>query len=133
METYLGRMFNRGAVLVNIFSWGMGGEALRGKNMFRIVTESTEAIAAYRKFLDGRRLIEDPQSPLSMTAFQTGLEELRRKKRIIDQKLPRWAEATRKINQAEAMMKRLDKFIAEGNFLEANRTADEILGVIESN
>ena len=26
MEAYLGRMFNHGAVLVNIFSWGIGGE-----------------------------------------------------------------------------------------------------------
>ena len=29
METYLGRMFNHGAVMVNIFSWGIGGEAMR--------------------------------------------------------------------------------------------------------
>ena len=31
METYLGRMFNHGAVMTNIFSWGMGGEAMRNK------------------------------------------------------------------------------------------------------
>ncbi len=133
METYLGRMFNHGAVLVNIFSWGMGGEALQGKNMFRIVTESTEAIAAYRKFLAGKRLIEDPQSPLSMTAFQTQIGELRKKLKIIEQKLPSWVRATRKRDQAEAIMKRLDKFIADGNPQEANRTADEILGLIDAN
>lgn len=38
METYLAKMFNHGATLVNIFSWGIGGEA--NKNMsFRVVTE----------------------------------------------------------------------------------------------
>ncbi len=38
MESYLARMFNHGATLVNIFSWGIGGEA--NKNMdFRVVTE----------------------------------------------------------------------------------------------
>ena len=31
METYLAKMFNHGATLVNIFSWGIGGEA--NKNM----------------------------------------------------------------------------------------------------
>ena len=42
METYLARMFNHGATLVNIFSWGVGGEAR--KNMdFRVVTEGEEA------------------------------------------------------------------------------------------
>ena len=27
METYLGRMFNHGGVMMNVFSWGIGGEA----------------------------------------------------------------------------------------------------------
>ncbi|OGZ06557.1 MAG: hypothetical protein A3C93_06085 [Candidatus Lloydbacteria bacterium RIFCSPHIGHO2_02_FULL_54_17] len=53
METYLARMFNHGATLVNIFSWGMGGDALKSTNPFRIVTEGPEAIAAYQKFLSG--------------------------------------------------------------------------------
>ena len=133
METYLGRMFNHGAVLVNIFSWGMGGEPLRGKNMFRIVTESTEAIAAYRKFLAGKHLVEDPQSPLTMNPFRAKIEELRKKTKIIFQKLPGWVKATGKRDQAEAMAKRLEKFVADGNPQEANRTADEILRLIDSN
>ena len=53
METYLAKMFNHGATLVNIFSWGIGGEAM--KNMsFRVVTEGEEALRAYRKFLKRR-------------------------------------------------------------------------------
>ena len=57
METYLAKMFNHGGTLVNIFSWGIGGEA--NKNMgFRVVTEGEEALQAYRKFLKGEPLIE---------------------------------------------------------------------------
>ena len=51
METYLAQRFNHGATLVNIFSWGIGGAAMKGINPFRIVTERDEAIQAYRKFL----------------------------------------------------------------------------------
>ena len=53
METYLGRMFNHGAVMVNVFSWGIGGEAMRN-NFFRRATENPEALAAYAKFLRRR-------------------------------------------------------------------------------
>lgn len=54
METYLARMFNHGAVFVNIFSWGLGGEAMKNSPAvapFRMATQGEEAIAAYRKFL----------------------------------------------------------------------------------
>ena len=47
METYLGRMFNHGAVMVNVFSWGIGGEAMRN-NFFRQATENPEALAPMR-------------------------------------------------------------------------------------
>ena len=57
METYLGRMFNHGAVMVNIFSWGIGGEAMRN-NFFRRATENPEALAAYAKFLRRETLVE---------------------------------------------------------------------------
>ncbi len=51
METYLARSFNHGATLVNVYSWGIGGAALKDTNPFRIVTEGPAALAAYRKFL----------------------------------------------------------------------------------
>ena len=57
METYLGRMFNHGGVLVNVFSWGIGGEAMRN-NFFRRATENPEALGAYAKFLRGETLVE---------------------------------------------------------------------------
>jgi hypothetical protein len=37
METYLGRMFDRGSVMVSVFSWDIGGEAMRN-NFFRRAT-----------------------------------------------------------------------------------------------
>ena len=57
METYLGRMFNHGGVMVNVFSWGIGGEAMRN-NFFRRATENPEALGAYAKFLRGGELVE---------------------------------------------------------------------------
>ena len=57
METYLAKTFNHGGTVVNIFAWGIGGEAM--KNMdFRVVTEGEDALRAYRKFLKGDPLIE---------------------------------------------------------------------------
>lgn len=52
MESYLARMFNHGATLVDIFAWGIGGEEWKKTFPFRIATEGDEAIAAYRKFLN---------------------------------------------------------------------------------
>ena len=54
METYLAMMYNHGATLVNVYSFGLGGDELKNKNPFRIVTESKEAIAAYKKFLNAQ-------------------------------------------------------------------------------
>jgi hypothetical protein len=51
METYLARHFNHGAALVTIFSWGIGGPAVKNTDPFRIVTEGPDALSAYRKFL----------------------------------------------------------------------------------
>ncbi len=51
METYLAQKFNYGATVVNIFAWGIGGNAFKD-SPFRIVTQSDGAIAAYRKFLN---------------------------------------------------------------------------------
>ena len=54
MEGYLGSLFNHGAVLVNVFGWGLGDES----NPFRKIAEGSDALAAYRKFLDGEKLGE---------------------------------------------------------------------------
>ncbi|MGH6842436.1 MAG: hypothetical protein ACREDV_10155 [Methylocella sp.] len=53
-ETYLARNFNHGAKLVNLFA-GFQGPTQEGATS---PTESKEALAAYRKFLRGDRLVE---------------------------------------------------------------------------
>ena len=56
MEGYLGNMFNHGAVLVNVFGWGVGDR----NNPFRKIAENDAAVAAYQKFLRGEALHETP-------------------------------------------------------------------------
>ena len=46
MEGCLGNLFNHGAVLVNVFGWGVGDR----DNPFRKIAERDDALAAYRKF-----------------------------------------------------------------------------------
>ena len=79
METYLARLFNHGAVLVNVFGWGIGP----ADNGFRQAAQNTEAIAAYRKFLRGAALVEGP-----VTA--NILERLPTKIHRIQAELPAW-------------------------------------------
>ena len=84
METYLAKMFNHGATLVNVYSWGIGGEA--NKNMsFRVVTEGEEALGAYRKLLKGEPLIE---GQITLTL----LERLPPKIHKIQGELPVWVQ-----------------------------------------
>lgn len=123
METYLGRMFNHGAVMVNIFSWGLGGDELRD-NMFRQVTERPEAIAAYRKFLAGEALVENPPEPLSIERFRTKVESIHRD-------LPAWARRTGRQSTAESYIERLDEHITAGSLYAANAVADEVLALID--
>ena len=94
METYLAKMFNHGATLITIFSWGIGGEA--HKNMgFRVVTEGEEALQAYRKFLKGEPLIE-AKMQLSL------MERLPPKIQKIQKELPAWMQKADADNEAKA-------------------------------
>jgi hypothetical protein len=56
-EAYLAQSFNHGARIVNIF----GGFQGPGTGEFGRSTESEEALTAYRKFLQGDPLVEDPK------------------------------------------------------------------------
>jgi hypothetical protein len=87
MESFLGKIFNHGAVAVNIMAWGIGGEAEKNKNIFRLTTESTEAIEAYRKFLQGKKLTEKERPA---DAFSPA--KLRQKLGIIQKEAPLWAK-----------------------------------------
>lgn len=122
METYLGERFNRGAVAVNIFSWGMGGDAERN-NMFRRVTENDEAIGAYRKFLRGAKLVETKREGLSP-------QQLQAKVHRIQSEVPQWVQRTHRLDIMEPLMQRLDAAIKGGDLYGTNATADEILKIL---
>jgi hypothetical protein len=123
METYLGRMFNHGAVLTNIFSWGIGGEAMRD-NFFRKATENPEALAAYSKFLRGEALVESAETGFSSEKFQA-------KMRRIQQELPGWVQKSGKQAQAMPLMQKLQGLIKAKNWQEADKVADELLALMK--
>ncbi len=122
METYLGRMFNHGAVLVNVFAWGIGGEAMRD-NFFRRATENPEALAAYAKFLRHAPLVETAPTGFSSEAFQG-------KMRRIQKELPAWVQRSGKKAQAMPLTEKLQACIKERKWLEADKVADELLSLM---
>jgi hypothetical protein len=122
METYLARMFNHGAVMSNIFSWGIGGEAMRD-NFFRKATENPEAMAAYAKFLRGETLVESAGSGFSPERFQA-------KMRRIQSDLPGWVEKSGRHADAMPLMQKLQGCIKDKKWQEADETADEVLALM---
>jgi hypothetical protein len=122
METYLGRMFNHGAVLVNVFAWGIGGEAMRN-NFFRRATENPEALAAYGKFLRGGPLVETVATGFSPAAFQAKMQR-------IQKELPGWIQKTGNVKDAKALMQKLEGQLETKKFEDANKTVDSILKMI---
>ncbi len=126
METYLGRMFNHGAVMVNIFSWGIGGETLRNTSFFRRATENAEALAAYAKFLRHEPLVETAPTGFSAEAFQDKMHRIQRE-------LPGWVQASGKQAQAMPLTQKLNALIKERKFQEADKVADELLLLIANN
>jgi hypothetical protein len=124
METYLARMFNHGASLVNLYSWGIGGEANRNMG-FRVVTEGPGALQAYRKFLSGQPLTEAPEG-------STIQERLPTKIHRIQIELPAWLQKTHEVEKATQLMQTLDAHLRANELEEAEKTADTILQMIES-
>ena len=121
METYLGRVFNHGGVMVNIFSWGSGGEANRD-NFFRKATENSGALAAYAKFLRGEKLIESTAG-FSSEAFQA-------KMRRIQTELPVWVQKSGQQAKVMPLIQKLQTLVKDRNWQEADRLGDEILSLL---
>jgi hypothetical protein len=74
MENYLGNLFNRGAVVVNVFGWGVGPAS----NPFRKIAENKSAIAAYQKFLRGEDLPSEPPAQVPSPEFFDKLRKLQK-------------------------------------------------------
>ncbi len=118
METYLAKTFNHGGMLVNIYSWGIGGEAM--KNMdYRRCTENEEALKAYRKFLKGEPLVEAKET-------STLMERLPPKMQRIQKEFPAWMKKPGN-REAAALMRKLQEHYNAKNFEEVEKTADAIL------
>jgi len=118
METYMAKMFNHGATLVNIFSWGVGGEAMKTIG-FRVVTEGGEALQAYRKFLKGEPLIEAKETMSLMESLPPKIHK-------IQADLPVWIQKTGN-TAAAALMQKLQEQMKAKNWEEVEKVADSIL------
>jgi hypothetical protein len=123
METYLGRMFNHGAVMVNVFSWGIGGEAMRN-NFFRRATENPEALAAYAKFLRGETLVESVAKGFSASGFQEKMHQ-------IQAELPVWIQKTGRQAEAMSLLQKAYGLIKERKWQEADKAADDVLALMK--
>jgi hypothetical protein len=121
MESYLAKLFGRGAVLVNVFSWGIGGEGMRD-NFFRRATEGPEALSAYAKFLRHEALVEST-SGFSSESFQA-------KMRRIQSELPDWVRQSGQQARVQPLTEKLTSLIRDKKFVEADGVADQILAVM---
>ena len=120
MEAYLGNLFDHGAQFVNVFGWGVGDS----NNAFRRVAEAPRSVIAYRKFLDGDALREEP-----IPAPQIPSVELPAKMRLIQQRLPRYVERNGPA-RVSSLAEQLGDQMSEHDFAKAETTADQILQII---
>ena len=119
METYLAQLFNHGAVLVNIFGWGVGPKT--AENPFRMSTEAPDSLTAYRKFLGGEALIEGVYT----------FPDLPARIHIIQTKLPSWIEQNpKRRSEVEPLVNQLQQAITDNNFQQASQIVDQILAII---
>jgi hypothetical protein len=118
-ETYLARLFNHGAALVNIFGWGIGDV----DNGFRQAAERPEAILAYRKFLSGEPLVEGPIS-------ETILDRLPAKILRIQAELPEWVQRHDGQALVQPHIDRLQSALAANDLSRAELEADALLALM---
>jgi len=144
MEQYLERAFNRGAVLVNLFGWDKSHEDAA----FATATMGTPAIKAYQKFLKGEPLSETaravPRGAGNMSSSSTTqgsvyqppekVQELSDKVQRIQREVPAWIQAHRdRKPELASLFQQLDTYVRANNMAGAQRTADSILRLIQTN
>jgi hypothetical protein len=117
METYLGNMFNKGAVLVNIFGWGVGPPS----NPFRKVAERPEAIQAYRKMLRGDKLQESTSQAPTRRFFS--------KMGRLKEQLPRYVQSHGPA-QVGPLYEALNRDVKAQRFADAEKSLDRLLEII---
>ena len=107
MESHLASLFNHGAVLVNLFGWGIGEPG----NVFRQATEGGEAIAAYRKFLAGQALTE---KVTAATAFGSDQSTLQKRMRLLPSLIEEYLRGGGDPGSIRPRVKRLEEYMKEG-------------------
>jgi hypothetical protein len=118
MEGYLGNLFNHGAVMVNIFGWGVGDE----ENPFRRIAENPDSLAAYRKFLSGDQLAEAPV-PGVIATLPAGLQDkIRKLQATLPEWLPKHGPA-----QIQGNVDRLKQALEDRRFDDAEKSVDALL------
>ena len=122
MEAYLGNLFVHGAVLVNVFGWGVGD----GNNPFRKIAENDGALAAYRKFLSGAALRE---APIPVPVLPPA--DLESKVHAIQAQLPGWIQ-THGPSAVKDDLARLDAALREKRFDDAASAADALLKTLST-
>ena len=127
METYLAKVFNHGGTLVNLYSWGVGGDAHKDMD-FRVVTEGEEALLAYRRFLRGDPLVEGEAIQTSSLA-----DRMPAKIQRIQAEAPAWIQSSPE-NRAKGfpLIQKLRQQMGDRNFAEAEVTADAILKMLDA-
>jgi hypothetical protein len=108
--------------MVNVFSWGIGGEAMRN-NFFRRATENPEALAAYAKFLRHETLVETAPTGFSSEAFQDKMHR-------IQKDLPSWVQKSGAQAQVMPLIGKIQALMNDKKFQEADKVADELLSLM---
>jgi hypothetical protein len=120
-ETYLARQFNHGAVLVNLFGWGIDDT----NNRFRRAAANPDAIMAYRKFLRGETLVEGSVQP-------TIQDRLPPKIHRIQAEMPAWISGDRNRQaRAQLHLDALAAAMAAKDLTRAEREADALLALLD--
>jgi len=86
-----------------------------------------EAMAAYRKFLNGKTLIE---AQLRVSTFSA--KRFQEKIHSIESNAPAWVHRTGRPDVIQASMLKIDTAIKEDRLEDADKTADEILKLIKA-
>jgi len=119
MEAYLGNLFNHGAVVVNIFGWGVGN----ANNPFRRVAENGTAIAAYQKFFRGELLDESAEEQIPSSEFFAKVQRLQKE-------LPRYFNKNGR-GEVGPLYDTLNQQLDARRFTDAEATIDAMLKIIE--